>query len=75
MPLGREMVGRKSWTPEECAAVNRHLHKYINICQVPGKLDCEQCVAAEPEALKNRDWKGVKYYIKNRITSMKKKFE
>lgn len=37
---------------------------------VPQKIDCVQCLDAEPGALRNRSWKGVKDYIRNRITSL-----
>ncbi|XP_078786482.1 uncharacterized protein LOC105357411 isoform X2 [Oryzias latipes] len=69
----RQTTVKRPWTTEECAAVEKHLKKYIVLNQVPGKLDCELCISAEPESLKNRDWKAVKYYVKNRITSVKRK--
>ena len=43
--------------------------------QVPGKEECLRCITAEPQALKNRDWRAVKYYVKNRITSLRRKLE
>jgi hypothetical protein len=39
----------------------------------PGKADCEKCLSEEPEALKNRDWKAVKYLVKNRSYEQRKK--
>ncbi|XP_014873036.1 uncharacterized protein LOC106936497 [Poecilia latipinna] len=72
---GNEKVVKRNWTPEECAAVNKHLRKYIVTNRVPGKVDCENCIAAEPQVLSNRDWKAVKYFVKNRITTMRKKYE
>lgn len=71
--IERQTTVKRPWTTEECAAVEKHLKKYIVLNQVPGKLDCELCISAEPESLKNRDWKAVKYYVKNRITSVKRK--
>ncbi|XP_013883736.1 uncharacterized protein LOC106532262, partial [Austrofundulus limnaeus] len=71
----KEKHVKRSWTPEECAAVNKHLRKYIVTHQVPGKLDCERCIAAEPQALSERDWKAVKYFVKNRITTMRRKYQ
>ena len=38
----------------------------------PGKADCEKCLSAEPD-LKNRDWRLVKYFVKNRSYELKKK--
>jgi len=32
--------------------------------QVPGKEECQRCITAEPQALRNRDWKAVKYMLK-----------
>ncbi|TRY53744.1 hypothetical protein DNTS_017026 [Danionella cerebrum] len=72
---GKKAVIKRSWTPEESAAVNKHLRKFIVMNQVPGKEDCERCIAAEPDALRTRDWKAVKYFIKNRITAVRRKLE
>lgn len=46
---------------------------FITSCKVPGKKDCDSCLQAEPVALKDRDWVAIKYYIHNRIISMKRK--
>ncbi|XP_041824505.1 uncharacterized protein LOC121655287 [Melanotaenia boesemani] len=70
---GKQTTVKRSWTSEECGAVQKHLRNFIIINQVPGKKDCEQCISAEPEALKNRDWRAVKFFIKNRIKAMKRK--
>ncbi|XP_059215616.1 uncharacterized protein LOC131993639 [Centropristis striata] len=72
---GKQTVVKRTWTTEECAAVERHLKKSILMNQVPGKEDCQRCITAEPEALKNRDWRAVKYFVKNRISSLRRKFE
>lgn len=72
--IGKQTAVKRSWTPEECAAVGRHLRNYIVKSQVPGKADCERCITAEPQALRNRDWKAVKYFIKNRISALRRKF-
>nr|XP_024660569.1 uncharacterized protein LOC112435863 [Maylandia zebra] len=42
-------------------------------CKVPGKKECDSCIQAEPAALKGRDWVAVKYYIHNRIITLKRK--
>ncbi|XP_073694436.1 uncharacterized protein [Garra rufa] len=70
---GKQTAVKRSWTSDECAAVERHLRKFIVRNQVPGKMDCQHCVDAEAEVLVNRDWKAVKYFIKNRISSIRKK--
>ncbi|XP_034538605.1 uncharacterized protein LOC117812108 isoform X3 [Notolabrus celidotus] len=71
----KQTAVKRNWTPEECAAVRRHLKKFIVMAQVPGKEDCQRCITAEPQALKSRDWRAVKYFIKNRISSLRRKIE
>ncbi|KAL7405935.1 hypothetical protein ABVT39_010494 [Epinephelus coioides] len=70
---GKQSAVKRSWTPDECAAVDRHLRKFIVRNQVPGKEACQRCITAELQALRNRDWKAVKYYIKNRISALRRK--
>ncbi|KAM9851343.1 uncharacterized protein ACBR49_006634 [Aulostomus maculatus] len=70
---GKQTAVKRSWTPEECGAVERHLKEFIVGYQVPGKLDCERCITAEPQALGSRDWRAVKYFVKNRITALRRK--
>lgn len=43
--------------------------RFITHHKVPQKNDCIACLEAEAEALKNRSWKGVKDYVRNRITT------
>ncbi|KAK7152414.1 hypothetical protein R3I93_008338 [Phoxinus phoxinus] len=64
---------RSKWTGNEVKAVERHMIHFITSCKVPGKKDCDSCLQAEPVALKDRDWAAIKYYIHNRIISMKRK--
>ena len=73
--LGKQTVVKRNWTQEEHAAVQRHLKRFIVMNQVPEKEDCQRCITAEPQALKSRDWKAVKYFVKNRITSLRRKLE
>jgi len=73
--LGKKTVKKRSWTQEESAAVERHLGRFMRRNQVPGKRDCESCIAAESEVLETRDWKAVKYFIKNRISAMRRKLQ
>ncbi|KAG8002907.1 N-lysine methyltransferase KMT5A [Nibea albiflora] len=63
------------WQQTEVQAVERHMNRFITSCVVPGKSDCEKCLKAEPEALKNRDWENLKFYVYNRITAYKRKFQ
>lgn len=62
---------KRKWKKSEIQAVERHLLYFINQHKVPQKYDCIVCLEAEPEALRNRSWKGVKDYVRNRITALK----
>ncbi|KAM9360021.1 uncharacterized protein ABDE67_000656 [Symphorus nematophorus] len=64
--------GKHKWAEAEVLAVERHMMRLIQEHKVPQKNDCIQCLEAEPEALKNRSWKGVKDYVRNRITALKR---
>ncbi|XP_073727924.1 uncharacterized protein [Misgurnus anguillicaudatus] len=69
---GSSIPPKRNWEEVEVKAVEKHLMKFIKTCKVPGKQDCERCIQAEPEALKERTWTGVKNYVRNRITTLKK---
>lgn len=45
--------------------------RFIKEQIIPQKMDCVQCLEAEPGALRKRSWKGVKDYIRNRITALR----
>ncbi|XP_039615958.1 uncharacterized protein LOC120533247 isoform X1 [Polypterus senegalus] len=66
-------VQKRKWDDSEVKAVEKHLGKFIRTCKVPGKKECERCLTAEPEVLRTRDWRGVKFFVKNRITALRKK--
>ena len=55
-----------SWTQEERQAVHNQLSPFIRRSTVPRKRDCEKCKEAE-RALDGRDWKSIKYFVKNQI--------
>ena len=38
-----------------------------------GKNDCTACINANLEALKECDWRAVKFHVKNKITALKRK--
>ncbi|XP_047659930.1 uncharacterized protein LOC125139582 isoform X1 [Tachysurus fulvidraco] len=63
---------RKAWEVNEVTAVERHMKTFIMSCRVPGKLACQNCITAEPLALKDRDWQSVKFYVYNRIVAYKR---
>lgn len=63
---------KHKWDEAEVRAVERHLMRFIQGHKVPQKNDCIECLEAEPKALRNRSWKGVKDYVRNRITTLKR---
>lgn len=44
--------------------------RFIKRQKVPQKKDCMACLEAEPQALRTRSWRGVKDYVRNRITAL-----
>ena len=55
--------------------MERHMNRFITSGVVPAKHDCDKCLNAEPDALKNRNWQNLKFYVYNRITNYKKKLQ
>ena len=58
---------RKEWTREEKQAVHDHLENNIRRGVVPGKKECEKCKNNSNGALDDREWRAIKYYVKNQI--------
>lgn len=69
---GSQKNSKQKWDEAEVHAVERHMMRFIQGHKVPQKLDCIQCLEAEPQALRTRAWKGVKDYVRNRITALKR---
>ncbi|XP_053726500.1 uncharacterized protein LOC128762333 [Synchiropus splendidus] len=69
---GSKFKGKKKWDEMEVCAVERHMMRFIHTHKVPQKNDCIQCLEAEPQALRTRSWRGVKDYVRNRITALKR---
>ncbi|XP_019966576.2 uncharacterized protein [Paralichthys olivaceus] len=69
---GSQYKGKQKWEEAEVRAVERHMMCFIEGHKVPQKNDCVQCLEAEAKALKTRSWKGVKDYVRNRITALKR---
>ncbi|XP_051938295.1 M-phase phosphoprotein 8 isoform X1 [Hippocampus zosterae] len=63
---------KRLWSTEEQAAVRRQFGDLCKLAKVPGKKDCDSCLAAEP-ALNSRTWREVKYFVHNNIQSMKRR--
>ena len=57
---------------EEKEAVFKYLAAWIRQGRVPGKRDCENCIAKSTGALERRDWTAVKYYVKNQNDKRKR---
>lgn len=69
---GSEKKGKHKWGEAEVDAVERHMMHFIQGHRIPQKNDCVECLEAEPEALSARTWKGVKDYVRNRITALER---
>ncbi|KAE8297282.1 Talin-2 [Larimichthys crocea] len=54
---------KQKWSTEEVKAVEKTLMVFIRIGKTPGKQDCERCIAASPEALAHRDWRGLERVV------------
>ncbi|XP_022074150.2 M-phase phosphoprotein 8 isoform X2 [Acanthochromis polyacanthus] len=63
---------KRLWSEEEQAAVRRQLGDFCKLVKIPGKKDCDACLAAEP-ALNSRTWREVKYFVHNSIQSLKRR--
>ncbi|XP_069387984.1 uncharacterized protein [Paralichthys olivaceus] len=70
---GRAAQKRRPWQAAEIRAVERQMIQFIRSSTVPTKTDCEKCLRAEAESLRNRNWLNLKFYVYNRITALKKK--
>ncbi|XP_014868173.1 PREDICTED: uncharacterized protein LOC106933438 [Poecilia mexicana] len=69
---GLHNQAKLGWSKAEVRAVEKHLMSFIKKHKIPQKDDCVQCLEAEPRALMNRSWKGVKNYVRNRITTLQR---
>ncbi|XP_063743201.1 M-phase phosphoprotein 8 isoform X1 [Eleginops maclovinus] len=63
---------KRLWSKVEQDAVRRQLGDFCRLVKVPGKKDCDACLAAEP-ALNSRTWRDVKYFVHNSIQSFKRR--
>ncbi|XP_071834535.1 uncharacterized protein [Apostichopus japonicus] len=60
----KKTVTKRPWTEEQKAAVNRHLHHFMVLNQLPGKSKIDECISKEP-VLSTRSWKNIKDYCRN----------
>ena len=63
---------KRLWSKEEQDAVRHQMGDFCKLVKVPGKKDCDACLAAEP-ALNSRTWRDVKYFVHNSIQSFKRR--
>lgn len=63
---------RKPWSEEESAAVERQLGTFFYQNKLPGKHAIVEAQRKEP-VIMGRPWSQIKFYIKNKKVSMKKK--
>ncbi|KAJ8931947.1 hypothetical protein NQ314_015099 [Rhamnusium bicolor] len=59
------------WTSDEKNAVLKNFHIKIKKGIVPGKVECENCIKENGE-LSNRNWKKIKFCVKNEISKIRK---
>nr|XP_061820617.1 uncharacterized protein LOC133609127 [Nerophis lumbriciformis] len=72
---GKAAQKRRPWTQKEVKAVEKHMKRFIPSGIVQAKSDCLKCLRAEPEALQNREWQALKFYVYNRITAYKRRLQ
>ncbi|XP_049448951.1 putative protein TPRXL isoform X1 [Epinephelus fuscoguttatus] len=58
---------RRKWSEEEVQAVEKTLNSFIRSRRVPGKADCVRCIEESPQALQDRSWTAVKFYVKTEL--------
>ncbi|XP_078026445.1 uncharacterized protein LOC144464173 [Epinephelus lanceolatus] len=72
LPAQGSSQRRRKWSEEEVQAVEKTLNSFIRSRRVPGKADCMRCIEESPQALQDRSWTAVKFYVKNRIDAAKR---
>ena len=63
---------KQEWTQEEKRAVLSQLDHLVREERVPQKKECMECKEKSAGVLDKRDWRGIKYFIKNQITKRKR---
>jgi len=63
---------KRRWSHEEKRAVLTNLGTYIRDGTVPGKSPCMRAIRDSGEVLSSRDWRQVKYTVKNMLSSAKR---
>ncbi|XP_060916511.1 uncharacterized protein LOC132991681 [Labrus mixtus] len=69
-----QRVKRRPWSLREREIVEHHFKHFVEEMTIPRKVDCQRCVDENQTLRDNRrDWKAVKYYVHNKIISVKRK--
>lgn len=68
----KSALKRRPWSEKEQAAVKRYLCEFITRMKVPGKKECNACIAAEPD-LSGRSWTDVKNYVHNTLQTIRRR--
>lgn len=64
---------RRPWSQTVKDIIENHFKDFLKEMKISGKLDCQRCLTENQTLRDNgRDWKAVKYFVHNRITSKKK---
>ncbi|XP_070694392.1 uncharacterized protein [Pempheris klunzingeri] len=63
---------RRPWSEKEQSAVKRYLCEFIETMKVPGKKECNACIAAEPDLI-GRSWTDVKNYVHNTLQTIRRR--
>ena len=64
---------KNPFTNTEKQKIDTFLKKNVNLLRVPGKKECEDCLRAL-NLDDEKGWKSIKYYIYNKIQSLKRKW-
>lgn len=62
---------KQLWNDEEKQIVHREMIQFILRRKLPGKQECEECVAKMPKSSR-RKWTHIKYFVRNAIEKEKK---
>ncbi|KAJ0005950.1 hypothetical protein NQD34_015844 [Periophthalmus magnuspinnatus] len=68
----KSAVKRRPWSEQEQAAVKRFMSEFITKMKVPGKKECNACLAAEPD-LCRRSWTDIKNFVHNTLQTLKRR--
>jgi hypothetical protein len=68
--LGKQV--HREWSNAEKKCILDHLGYLVRQGKVPNKQESEECILKGKGVLEKRDWKTVKYWVKNQISKRNK---